>query len=81
VDKLLPAAFGRIHPRWGTPHISMLLLGGVATFLVIGVQTGESLRGAYEALVSLMVIASFLPTSTPAHGGQVVAAGRLWGQS
>ncbi len=44
VDNLLPAAFGRIHPRWGTPHISMLLLGGVATFLVIAVQTGESLR-------------------------------------
>jgi hypothetical protein len=39
----------------------MLLLGGVATFLVIAVQTGESLRGAYEALVSLMVIATFLP--------------------
>jgi len=61
VDNLLPAAFGRIHPRWGTPHVSMLLLGGVATFLVIAMQAGESLRGAYEALVSLMVIAGFLP--------------------
>ena len=39
----------------------MLLLGGVATFLVIAVHTGESLRGAYEALVSLTVIATFLP--------------------
>ena len=61
VDHLLPPIFARIHPRWATPHFSILLLGWVATVLIIAVQAGDSLRGAYNALVSLMTIGSFLP--------------------
>ncbi len=61
VDRLLPKAFGRIHPRWGTPYISILTLGGVATFLLVAIQLGDSLRAAYDELVSLMVIVGFLP--------------------
>lgn len=61
VDKLLPRAFSRIHPRWHTPHISILVLGGVASFLLIVFQLGDTLRAAYDTLVSLMVITGFLP--------------------
>ncbi len=61
VDRLLPAAFGRIHPRWGTPYISILVLGGVATVLLVAIQAGDTLRAAYDELVSLMVIVGFLP--------------------
>jgi amino acid transporter len=61
MDNLLPAAFARVHPRWATPHVSILLLGIVASVLIIAVQTGDTMMGAYQALVSLMVIGSFLP--------------------
>jgi len=61
VDRLLPTAFGRIHPRWGTPYISILALGAVATFLLVAIQLGDTLRAAYDELVSLMVIVGFLP--------------------
>jgi len=61
VDHLLPAAFGKIHPRWGTPHVSILTLGAVASFLLIVIQLGDTMRVAYQELVSLMVIAGFLP--------------------
>ena len=61
VDHLLPAAFGKIHPKWGTPHISMLALGAVGSFLLVVIQFGETARAAYQELVSLMVIAGFLP--------------------
>jgi glutamate:GABA antiporter len=61
VDRLLPEAFGRIHPRWGTPYISILALGGVATFLLVAIQLGDTMRAAYDELVSLMVIVGFLP--------------------
>lgn len=61
VDKLLPAAFGRIHPRWRTPHISILALASVASFLLVVIQLGDTMRAAYHALVSLMVIAGFIP--------------------
>jgi glutamate:GABA antiporter len=61
VDRLLPEAFGRIHPRWGTPYVSILALGGVATFLLVAIQLGDTMRAAYDELVSLMVIVGFLP--------------------
>jgi len=61
VDKLLPAAFGRIHPRWHTPHVSIIALGLVASFLLTVFQLGDTLRAAYDTLVSLMVIAGFIP--------------------
>jgi amino acid transporter len=61
VDKLLPAAFSRIHPRWHTPHVSIIALGLVASFLLVIFQLGDTLRAAYDTLVSLMVIAGFIP--------------------
>ena len=61
VDQLLPAAFGKVHPRWGTPHIAILTLGVLASFLLVAIQLGDTMRAAYQALVSLMVITGFLP--------------------
>ncbi len=61
VDGLLPKVFARVHPRWGTPHYSILALGVVASFLLVAVQIGDTMRAAYQELVSLMVIVGFLP--------------------
>jgi len=61
VDRLLPGAFVKIHPRWGTPYISILVLGMVSSFLLVAYQLGDSVRVAYDELVSLMVIGGFLP--------------------
>jgi amino acid transporter len=61
VDHLLPAAFGRVHPRWGTPHIAILVLGVLASVLLVAIQLGDTMRAAFQTLVSLMVIVGFLP--------------------
>ena len=61
VDHLLPRAFARLHPRWATPYVSILAFGGVASVLLFAVQLGDSLRAAYQALLSLMVLAGFIP--------------------
>jgi glutamate:GABA antiporter len=60
-DRLLPSAFSRVHPRWQTPHVSILALAVVATFLMAAMQLGDTLRAAYQELVSLMVVTGFLP--------------------
>ena len=60
-DHLLPPVFARVHARWGTPHLSILIFGLVATFLLVAAQLGDTMRGAYQVLVSLMVCAGFLP--------------------
>jgi amino acid transporter len=61
VDHLLPAAFGKIHPRWHTPHVAILSLGAVATLLLIACQAGDTVRTAYRTIVDLTVIVGFLP--------------------
>lgn len=61
VDGLLPKAFARVHPSWGTPHISILVYGAVSSFLLLATQLGDTLRAAYQALVSLMVLTGFFP--------------------
>src|SRR5580700_6715676 len=61
LDRYLPSAFARIHPKWGTPHIALLVqaLCGVI-FIVLG-QAGTSVYGAYEVLVSMGIISYFIP--------------------
>jgi amino acid transporter len=61
VDHLLPEAVSRIHSRWHTPYVSMFMLGLVASFLLVILQLGDTLRAAYDTLVDLMVIAGFIP--------------------
>jgi APA family basic amino acid/polyamine antiporter len=61
VDHLMPAAFAKIHPRWNTPWVSIIAFGFLASGLLIVSQFGDTMRAAYQTLVSLMVIAGFLP--------------------
>jgi len=61
MDGLLPASMAKVHPRWGTPHVSMVLFGVLASLLMLLAQLGDTLAAAYQVLVSLMVIAGFLP--------------------
>jgi amino acid transporter len=61
VDHMLPEPVSRVHPRWHTPYVSMVMLGLAASFLLVIFQLGDSLRAAYDTLVDLMVIAGFLP--------------------
>ena len=60
-DGLIPAVFGRVHPRWRTPHVSMLALAAMATMLMLVMQLGDTMRAAYQELVSMMVLGSFMP--------------------
>jgi amino acid transporter len=61
IDHHLPPVFGRLHPRWGTPHFSILILGGACTFFVLVMQAGENLRIGYQLLVDMTVITYFVP--------------------
>lgn len=60
-DHLLPKAFARIHPRWGTPHVSILTLLAVCSFFLIAMQLGDTMVAAFQELVSMSVLCSFIP--------------------
>ena len=52
---------GIIHPRWGTPYVSLLLQAVVATLFLLIAQLGETVRAAYQIMVDMMVIVTFIP--------------------
>jgi amino acid transporter len=61
IDKRLPKSFAKIHPKWGTPYISLLVQAGFAAVFIFAGQAGTSVAGAYNVLVSMSVIAFFIP--------------------
>ena len=60
-DRFLPAFFGRIHPRYGSPYISLLVQAIVAGVFILLGQAGTSVKGAYDVLVSMAIISYFIP--------------------
>jgi len=61
IDRYLPPAFARLHPRWGTPHVSLLTQAAVTVVFIVLGQAGTTVKGAYEVLVSLMVLIYMIP--------------------
>jgi len=61
IDRYLPETFGRLHPRFGTPHRSFFWQAGLSTAFIILGQAGTTVAGAYEILVSMGIISYFIP--------------------
>jgi amino acid transporter len=61
IDRYLPAAFGKIHPRWKTPYISILVQAVISGVILLLAQVNENMRGAYQILVDAATILYFIP--------------------
>jgi amino acid transporter len=61
LDRYLPAALGRIHPRYGSPATALIAQALIAAVFVFLGQGGTSVKGAYEVMVSTTVIVTLLP--------------------
>jgi len=67
VDKVMPAAFARLHPRYRTPHVALITQGGIssAVFLVslfLSVTGGKTtVQESYDILVNLTILIYFIP--------------------
>jgi glutamate:GABA antiporter len=61
VDRYMPAAFSKIHPKWKTPWVSILVQGGISAFILLSSQLNQSVRSAYQFLVDAAVILYFIP--------------------
>ncbi|MEX2325297.1 MAG: amino acid permease, partial [Gemmatimonadaceae bacterium] len=57
----LPASFGKLHPRFGTPYIAMLAQAAITVVLIVVGQAGTDIRGAYNVMISMSIIAYFIP--------------------
>ena len=61
IDRYLPAAFGKIHPRWKTPYVSILVQAGVSGAILLLSQINQSTRSAYQILIDAAIILYFIP--------------------
>jgi amino acid transporter len=61
IDHYLPAAFGKIHPKWKTPYVSILVQAGVSGAILLVSQINETTRGAYQFLIDAAIILYFIP--------------------
>lgn len=67
VDSVLPSAFGRLHPRYRTPHVALIVQGLAASVLFLasvfisigGEQT--SIQESYDILINLTILIYFVP--------------------
>jgi amino acid transporter len=62
IDRYLPKAFGKIHPKWKTPHISMLVQAGISGIILFlsQIQTA-TVQAAYQLLILAAIILYFIP--------------------
>ncbi len=61
LDRYLPEVFARVHPKWGTPHVALLVQAICGAIFIALSQAGTSVYGAYEVLVSMGIITYFVP--------------------
>jgi len=61
IDRYLPRAFGKIHPRWRTPYVAILVQAIVSGLVLRVSQYNETTRGAYQVLIDAAIILYFIP--------------------
>jgi glutamate:GABA antiporter len=67
VDSVLPSAFGRLHARYRTPHVALLIQALAASVLFLAsvfISIGDeqtSIQESYDILVNLTILIYFVP--------------------
>jgi glutamate:GABA antiporter len=61
IDRYLPKAFGKIHPRWRTPYVSIIVQAVASALVLLLSQINETTRGAYQVVIDITIILYFIP--------------------
>src|SRR4051812_29241182 len=63
VDRYFPPAFGRIHPKWRTPYVAILVQAGIAVFFlfVSVIGKGTTVERAFLILIDMSLLIYFVP--------------------
>jgi len=61
IDRYMPAAFGKIHSKWKTPWVSILVQAGISCVILLLIQINETANTAYQILVDAGTILYFIP--------------------
>jgi amino acid transporter len=61
LTRALPAALGRVHPRWQSPHIALITGAVLAAVFTALSLAGSSVSEAYQVLLKSAVVIQLIP--------------------
>jgi len=61
IDRYLPQAFGKIHPRYGSPYVAVIVQALIATAFIIMSFIGSTVEEAYLILFDTTLLVYFIP--------------------
>jgi len=61
IDRYMPSAFGKIHPKWKTPWVAILVQAGISCVILLLIQINETANSAYQIFVDAGTILYFIP--------------------
>ncbi len=61
LDHYLPESFARVHPKWGSPYVSVLMQGIVISVLILASIVGSTVEEAFLVLLDMSIILYFIP--------------------
>src|SRR6185295_12469159 len=61
IDRYLPPAFGRLHPKYNTPDLALLVTGGISSLLILVGFIGVDVEHAYTYLADFTIVVYFIP--------------------
>lgn len=61
LDRFLPPALGKVHPKFQSPYISLITQGVLISVLFTGATAGSTLKEAFLVLVDMSIILFFIP--------------------
>jgi len=56
IDRYMPKALGRVHPKYATPHVAVLTIAVLSSLLVSMSFIGATVKEAYVTLLDLSVV-------------------------
>jgi amino acid transporter len=61
LDHYLPDAVGRVHPKFQTPYVALVMQGAVMSFLFLSSIVGSTIEEAFLILLDMSIILYFIP--------------------
>jgi amino acid transporter len=61
IDRYLPKAFGKVHPRYGSPHVAVLAQSIVATGILVLAAAGETMQVVFQLLLNMAIMMGLAP--------------------
>ena len=61
LDQALPAALGRVHPKWGSPHVALLTCAVLSAAFTALSMAGSTVAEAYQVMLRAAVVINLIP--------------------